>query len=1091
LEAREKEIKEVSLDPGNPEIKVLVGTNIPQDIEQQLLTFLKNKSSTFAWKHEDMTGISKNIITHKLGIDNSFRPIHQKRRKFAPERNVIIQEEVKKLLKAGMIREVQYPKWLANVVVVQKKNGKWRVCVDFTDLNKACPKDPFPLPHIDSMVDATAGHEMLTFMDASSGFQQIQMEPSDQEDTAFMTPTGIYCYIAMPFGLRNAGATYQRLVNMMFKDQLGDTMEVYIDDMVVKSKKAETHLQDLATAFSILDQYNMKLNPSKCHFGVEAGKFLGYMVTKRGIEASPEQIQAILNLKSPKTVKEVQRLTGRVAALNRFISRSSEKCKEFYDILRKNKKFEWTSTQEQALESLKNYLSSAPLLMKPISGEPLSLYLAVSGSAVSAVLVKDHEGQQHPVYYVSKSLLDAESRYSYLEKLILALIMASTKLRHYFETHKIFVKTNYPIKTVLRRPEMSGRMAKWAVKLSAFDIIYESRTAIKSQALADFVADFSSDIVEEANKEVQQLEEAGGNWILYTDGASNIRGTGLGILLKSPQGDIIPLSISCEFQATNNEAEYEALIAGLQLAKDMEIKYIQVFVDSLLLTNHFNGSYAAKSEKLIKYLEILKKLSLYFEVFSITQVPREENAEADALANLASSLKIPEGTKIPITHVFTPAIDEQLIGGISGAEGMQLDNPTDFEESWMYPIMNYIQKDEIPKDENPRTFRTKVTQYTILNNKLYRKSLAGPYLRCLGSREAQEVLKDVHEGDCGNHTGGRALFSKILRTGYYWPTMRRDAMTFSQKCDACQRHSNILHQPAEPLHSIISPWPFMKWGMDIVGKLPKAPGGKVFMLAMTDYFSKWIEAEAFVQVREKEVISFIKRNILTRFGIPAEIVCDNGSQFIGKRTTSFCESWGIKMITSTPVHPQANGQAESSNKIIINNLKKKLGAKKGKWAEELPFALWADRTTTKNATGQTPFSLVFGSEAVIPTEMVIPTARIIYQQPETNAENLLQDLDTINELRDLAKIRLAAYQQRIASSYNKNIRLRRFQQGDLVLRKAFQNTTNPADGKLAPKWEGPYLVDSEAGKGAYRLATLDGEMIPRAWNAIHLKAYFM
>ena len=188
-----------------------------------------------------------------------------------------------------MIREVKFQRWLANVVVVQKKNGKWRVCVDFTDLNKAFPKDPFPLPHIDSMVDATAGHEMLTFMDASSGFQQIQMEPSDQEDTTFITPTGIYCYLAMPFGLKNAGATYQRLVKKMFKDQLGDTMEVYIDDMVVKSKEAKNHVRDLKQAFEILDQYNMKLNPSKCHFGVGSGKFLGYMVTKRGIEASPQK----------------------------------------------------------------------------------------------------------------------------------------------------------------------------------------------------------------------------------------------------------------------------------------------------------------------------------------------------------------------------------------------------------------------------------------------------------------------------------------------------------------------------------------------------------------------------------------------------------------------------------------------------------------------------------------------------------------------------------------------------------------------------------------------------------------------------------
>ena len=303
--------------------------------------------------------------------------------------------------------------------------------------------------------------------------------------------------------------------------------------------------------------------------------------------------------------------------------------------------------------------------MKPEDKEPLSLYLAVSGNAVSAVLVKEHEGHQHPIYYVSKSLLDAESRYSYLEKLILALIMASTKLRHYFETHPIHVITNYPIKTVLRRPELSGRMAKWSIKLSAFDIVYEPRTAIKSQALADFVADFSNDILVEVEKEVQQLGESKDSWILYTDGASNVRGTGLGILLKSPQGDIIPSSISCEFNATNNEAEYEALIAGLQLAKKMKIKYLQVYVDSLLLANHFNGSYAVKGEKLAKYLDIVKKLSLYFETFSILQVPREENAEANALANLASSLRIPSGVKIPIIHILNPAIEEQSINEIS------------------------------------------------------------------------------------------------------------------------------------------------------------------------------------------------------------------------------------------------------------------------------------------------------------------------------------------------------------------------------------------------------------------------------------------
>ncbi|XP_074376777.1 uncharacterized protein LOC141718291 [Apium graveolens] len=167
-------------------------------------------------------------------INPSYTHVQQKRRKFAVDRNKIINDEVERLIKAGMIKEVNYPEWLANVVIIQKKNGKWRVCVDYTDLNKACPKDPYPLPHIDTMVDSMAGHELLTFLDASSGFIQIQMELSDCEKTAFITDRGIYYYLAMPFGLRNAGATFQRLVNKMFKEQIGRIMEVYIDDMVNK-----------------------------------------------------------------------------------------------------------------------------------------------------------------------------------------------------------------------------------------------------------------------------------------------------------------------------------------------------------------------------------------------------------------------------------------------------------------------------------------------------------------------------------------------------------------------------------------------------------------------------------------------------------------------------------------------------------------------------------------------------------------------------------------------------------------------------------------------------------------------------------------
>ena len=216
-------------------------------------------------------------------------------------------EEVRKLLEAGFIREVYYPDWLVNVVMVKKNNGKWRTCVDFTDLNRACPKDSYPFLRIDTLVDSTAKHELLSFMDAFSGYNQIKMKEEDQEKTSFVTSQGIFCYKVMPFGFKNAGATYQRLMNKMFTHQLGRNVQVYIDDMLVKSMRENDHLNDLQETFNTLRSYNMKLNPSKCVFGVTAGKFLGFMVSQRGIEVNPEKVLAILELEPPRTVKAMQR----------------------------------------------------------------------------------------------------------------------------------------------------------------------------------------------------------------------------------------------------------------------------------------------------------------------------------------------------------------------------------------------------------------------------------------------------------------------------------------------------------------------------------------------------------------------------------------------------------------------------------------------------------------------------------------------------------------------------------------------------------------------------------------------------------------
>ena len=600
----------------------------------------------------------------------SFKPVKKKQRSFAPERQKAINEEVGKLLQEGAIREVEYPEWLANVVLVKKANGKWRLCIDFTDINKACPKDSFPLPRIDLIVDATVGHELLNFMDAFSGYNQISMDPDDQEKTLFVTTQGTYCYRVMPFGLKNAGATYQRLVNRMFQKQIGVTMEVYIDDMLVKSTTAELHIAHLFEAFQILRNYNMKLNPAKCAFGVSAGKFLGFIVNHRGIEENLDKIKAVLDMPSPSGIKEVQRLTGRIAALSRFVSRASDKCQPFFHVMKKA--FQWDTKCEEAFSALKTYLSSPPILVSPIEGELLTLYLDVSDFSTSAVLVRDKERVQHPVYYCSRALRGAEERYPRMEKLILALVTAARKLRPYFQAHTIEVPTEFPMKQVLHKPETSGRLMKWAIELSKFDIRYKPKTAIKGQVLADFVMEFTS---AEPAKNAQTVTELS-IWKLSVDGAANAQGSGAGLILTSLEGIDIEYALRFGFHTSNNEAEYEAVIAGLNLAHSLEVDRLEICSDSQLVVRQIEDTYEAKSGRMILYLRKVRDLLKKFVLVQVRHVPRAENSRADALAKLATTLQEDLSRSTPVEYLAEPPIDlcDVVVAQIGS------------EPSWMDPI---------------------------------------------------------------------------------------------------------------------------------------------------------------------------------------------------------------------------------------------------------------------------------------------------------------------------------------------------------------------------------------------------------------------
>ncbi|KAI3828411.1 hypothetical protein L1987_02512 [Smallanthus sonchifolius] len=550
-----------------------------------------------------MTGVPRSIAEHSLNISLAQTPFVQKKRSLASKRSQAVANEVNKLVSTDILKEVKYHTWVANSVMVKKSDESWRICVDFKDLNKACPKDFYPLPEIDLKVDSLTGFNLKCFLDAYKGYHQIKMSRADEENTAFHTTKGIFCYKKMPFGLKNAGATYQRLIDKAFEGQLDKNMEAYVDDLVIKSQSEEDMIKDI--------------------------DFLGHLVNKREIRANPDKVKTVRDMKLPRSRKDVQSLNA------------------------------------------------------PRKGEQLYLYIAVRQEAVSAVLVTNRAGSRLPFYFMERQTWRDPRPASY--------------------TH-------------------------------------------------------------------------------YTD----------------PEGKEITYALHLNFPSTNNEAEYEAFLAGLRMARKMGAKYLKVHVDSLLVASQVNGEYAAKEPSMQKYKEKAKQLMKGFNRCTVIQVSRTQNKRVDALRKLVS-------------------------------------------------------------------------------------------------------LTFAH------------LTKKVLVE----PAMHKDTIKEIRKCKSYQLHAPVTHVPRYNLVTIKSAWPFFKWGMDIVGPFPEGACKAKFLLVAVDYFTKWPEVKPLASITGKQMIIFFWENIICQFGLPGELVTDNGKQFVEDPFKGWCKSFHIKQLFTSVAHPQENSQVERMNRSIV------------------------------------------------------------------------------------------------------------------------------------------------------------------------------
>ncbi|CAL8135842.1 unnamed protein product [Prunus armeniaca] len=522
---------------------LFVSQFLSPELAVEIIGLLHEYKDYFAWVYHEMPGLPKSLVEHELKIREGFRPFQQPPRRFSTEVQLKVKEEIERLLEAGFIRTARYVEWLANIVPMLKKTGALRVCTDYRNLNLTTPKDEYPMPVSDLLVDGAAKRELFSFMDGHAGYNQIFIVEEDVQRTAFRCPSaiGTYEWVVMPFGLKNSGATYQRAMNLIFHDLIGRTVEVYIDDIVVKSPSKADHVGHLRQAFNCMRAHGLKTNPKKCAFGVTAGNFLGFLVHQRGIEVDKSKATAIMTAPPPRTKKELQSFLSKVNFLRRFISNLAGKIRPLTTLLKlkDTERFVWGAEHQVALDDIKQYLSQPPVLMPPKRGKPFRLYISASEGSIGCLLAQNNEFErEQAVHYLSRTLNMAELNYSPIEKFCLALYFAATKLRHYMlpSVVQIISKTDL-IKYMLTRPIIRGRIGKWTMALSKFTFQYVAQKSVKGQALADFLAHHPAQGQEgELEVEIGMTHMEKNYWTMYFDGSSTETRSGAGVVIESPQG---------------------------------------------------------------------------------------------------------------------------------------------------------------------------------------------------------------------------------------------------------------------------------------------------------------------------------------------------------------------------------------------------------------------------------------------------------------------------------------------------------------------------------------------------------------------------